>query len=316
VVPRAEAMRRLLEAKPPDAHTTFEAVLAKRSEDARFRALAAFHLGRLQTPLATAALIANIETIDQPTVLGALLRMVARIADASSLPALDRLAATASGPTARLARFAAALTAHRLNLPGHDVPMPTEDRLVAPAAGVPVSPIQIRLAPRAEIATAVASLAKEPLGIPISKAMAWRIHRGDLEWMLFVHEEFAGPQALTRLTSRKAVPFVLAIHQNEEGDHRPALFVLSQPSADKRTVNLLVHAADGGLSYAGAGIVEGGSVRFTIRTVSDANLAPLRVDGLFDGSALTITSAIVAASISTRQSEPLPEQSAVRGRGN
>jgi hypothetical protein len=313
---RAEAMRRLREAKPPDAHTVFETVLLKPSEDVRLRALAAFHVGRLQTPDAAAVVVRSIERIDQPTVLGALLRVAARIADASALPALDRVAAKSSGATARLARFAATLTAYRLNLPGHDLPFPTEDKLRAPAAGVPVLPIQIRPAASAEIRTAVASLANDPPGIPISTRMAWRIQCRGSEWMLFVHEGFAGPQALAHLTSSKSVPFVLAIRQREEGDHRPALFVLCRPSTDKRSLNLLLHAADGMLSYAGTGAVGDGQVRFTIRTVADAGLAPLRIDGSFDGSSLAITSALAAASAPARQPEPPRVQSLGAGRGN
>jgi hypothetical protein len=57
-------------------------------------------------------------------------------------------------------------------------------------------------------------------------------------------------------------------------------------------------------------------VRFTIRTVADAGLAPLRIDGSFDGSSLAITSALAAASAPARQPEPPRVQSLGAGRGN
>jgi hypothetical protein len=305
-VPRAEAMAHLLAAKPPDAHATFETVLVNHSEDVRFRALAAAYLGRLKTPQAYAALLGSLERLEQSTVLSAALRVAGHIADASTLPALDKLAQHQSGAVARLARFAAVLTTHRLNLPGHEVALPSDSKLSAPGAGTPSLPVRIAPANPNETAKAHAVLTKEPLGIALSPRLAWRMQCANFVWMLFPNAEFVGPQAMAWLTSRKSVAIVLASQQRESGALIPSMYLLAEPAGDKHTVAALVFAADGRLCYAGRGSVAGSRVTFTIRTVVESGSLAASVEGAFDGATLTITVATSAAAPPSPRPEPPP----------
>ena len=117
-------MTRLLESDFPNKHRDFEHVLANEADAPEARHLAALHLGMIDTRAALDALIAQTAIRDEYVLTG-VLKALGRIGDVSALSAIERVLKTATGTAAAQAALAAAFIAHRLNLPGHALPVPS-----------------------------------------------------------------------------------------------------------------------------------------------------------------------------------------------
>jgi hypothetical protein len=306
-IPRADAMQQLVAANAPDADRDLANVLQNTAEDVQVRSLAATSLARLKSTVAAQALLSAIAA-PSPTLATVALRGLGRIAGPEALPAIEQLANRSSGAVARQARFAATLIAHRFNLPGRDTQLPpASDFLTLSAETAESVPIRVAEAAPTEVAAALASMSREPVGVPLSPHAGWKIVCHGFEWMLLLNEEFAAPGALEGLAARKAVPAIVAVKGMESGEYRPALTVLTSSGPSPQAIDVLLYELSGELAYAGPGTIVPRGVRVTLQSVREGAVLPTAIEGTFDGRSFSVSNAVTAASIpSVRRRSPRP----------
>ena len=289
---RLRALARLAATDFPGKEEFFGSLLESEKEPPQVRGAAAGWLGRSGTHGALERLVGATRTAD-PRVLVPVLTALGHTGGIEALDALRTVLARSAGPTARLARFAAALIAHRHGLAGPDLPA-TGELLPAPAAG---RSIEFRRASAEEAAASLRALAREPLGIEYARDGAYHVRCGRSERMILLNREFARPGAAQKLSERKSFIGVVADRDVERGAYFTALLLLSSPLAGTREIGIQLCRPSGEPVLAGSASIAGGKARFQVRAVPRPGGQPVQIDGKFGGDTLEVTTAVAGGAV-------------------
>jgi hypothetical protein len=298
---RAEAIAQLAASDRADRETLLVQVLENASEARRYRIVAAIALGRVATPGAERSLLHNLlKTADDcfPEVL----RSLGRIGGAEALAAIDALKLPAQHPASRTAAYAATLIAHRLGLPGHELPFPAETNLLHPPA-TQTRPIEFTPLEQATAGEVLDAMKRHPYGIAFDPAKLTRIQCAGETNIVCPNREFLGTAA-ARLTERKAVLALGALQSPETGDYSVSYVFLVRPVPGMAgAIEIMAHRCSGMLSLAGTGRIVGARLEFELRSVRKPGAWATSVKGNVEDGRIQITEA-VSSTIREKRREP------------
>ena len=298
--PRPHAMARLLESDFPNKHRDFERVLTNEADEPEARHLAALHLGMVDSSEALDALIAHTTVSDERVLIG-VLKGLGRMGNASALPAIERVLKTATGAAAKQAALAAAFIAHRLNLPGHALPLPSSrdyvvDTKAPKDGGLPSNccgHLRVTLANTSDAELCLRSLARRPLAVELLESPMYEMRCGRNIWMTVLNRDMGEKGAVDRLTKNKMLPAVIARRDPDTGLYAAAFLVFTAPDA-AGSAHILMHRVDGGLFSAGHLRVRDDSGQFVLRSVKGPRPYTIWIEGQLDPGRLAITTALAA----------------------
>jgi hypothetical protein len=294
---RAEAMAQLAASERPDRVTLLAQVLDKASEPRRYRAVAAIALGRIATSASEEILLRNLpKTADDafPEVVLSL----GRIGSAKALAAIDALKLSPQHPAWARTAYAAALIAHRLGLPGHELPFPAEANLLKPQA-TRARPVEFTPLEPMTARDVLDAMKRQPYGIAFDPGKLTRIRCAGETNIFCPNREFQG-NAVARLRERKAVVALGALQSPETGDYSVSYVFLTRPSG-VGTIEIMAHRCSGALALAGNGAVVGAQVEFELRSVRRPGALAISVKGATQDGRVQITEAAVSTTRERRR---------------
>jgi hypothetical protein len=298
---RGAAFGLLLRSDDPEREALLASVANDTRETPQERSAAVIALGHISTPKAEQLLRQMLATAPL-RVLPDVLRSLGRIGSPAAIDAIDASVTSSVRPVADAARFAASLIAYRYRLPGHDLPIPPPNELLA-VPSRDARPMDVGAAPRSEARAALASLVHEPYGIELAPGSLTQLRCGTDLHVLCVNREFVVRGAASSLLERKAL-LALAALQSREGDgYSVSYILLSTPSPTRDTIGLLAPRCTGHPALAGSAELNGDRLRLTLRSVDRPGARPLAIDGTLELGRVTILEAVVAA---RRKRAPAP----------
>jgi hypothetical protein len=298
---RPEAFAVLAASDLPNREELLAVVLDEAGERADIRTAAAVALGRVATAESEHVLLANLSE-STPRVLAEITRSLGRIGTQRSLARVDELVRSADPRVTEAARFGAALIAHRLGLPGHELPMPAESELLTPPTTAASRPIDFRPEPPEKRALILADLRRYPFqGIEYDEDSITGISCAGAELALALNREISATS--DRLFQRKALAGVVALRSPETGDYSASLVVLTAPADG--AVNAQLTTNSGQLTLAGQARRTGTSAEFALRSVARPGALAMLISGALDGRHVAVTQAL---SGTVRERSRLPER--------
>ena len=253
----------------------------------------------IDTRAALAALIAQT-TIGDEYVLTGVLKALGRIGDASALPAIERVMKTATGIAAAQAALAAAFIAHRLNLPGHALPLPSSSDYVvdtkAPKDGGPPSDcgrLRVTLANASDAELCLRSLARRPFAVELLESPMYEIRCERNIWMIALNRDAGEKGAIDGLTAHKRLLAVIARRDPNTGLYAAAFLVFTAPDA-AGGAHVLIHRVDGALISAGHLRVHDDSGAFALRPVRGPRPYTIWIEGRLEPGRLAITTGVAS----------------------
>lgn len=299
-LPRSVGFQALLRSGRKDKVRLLGRVLENEKEPARVRSLAAATLTQVPSPSIERVLIRASEQTKDEQVLTALARTLGRVGSPKALDAVERISRRTSGVAAAQAEFAAALLAHRFDLPGHELPgvaeLPVQD---VPAAGA--HDVSVRRAGKREAAAALEAIRSERFGIELSPRALYEARGARDRWVVALNEEVTRAKGIATLLRRKTLVGLLAHKHEEDGRYATAFLILTAPAPGKG-VEVKAHRVDGPPAFVGRAEPDAGGMRFSIRSVARPGIFPLAVDGRLENGDLTIEMARVGARVPQRRS--------------
>ncbi len=291
-IARGEAFARLAAFEYPQREELLAGVLRDRSEPPIIRSAAAIALGRIATRDSEQVLLANLSA-EEVVVKSEVLRALGRIGRHEALAAIDALRLPADDPAKNAAEFGAALIAHRLRLDGHDLPLPSEERLLK-TPGENSQPIRVSTLTSADAAKVLADLTAQPHGIEYDQGRLVRLECGRRVNVVCPNRELSAPGSVARLAERKALVGVVALHSPETGDYSVSYLVMVAPGESSRRLNIIAPRCSGGLGLAGTGELAGNQMAFHLRTIERPGAYPMEVSGEFGAGEIRFHRAVVS----------------------
>lgn len=301
--PQAQAIALLLGSDFPNKHRDFEVVLENEKESPHIRYQAALSLGIINSPVALEILIKNSQIRDE-RVLAGVMTALGRIGDKKALDAVLRAKAHATGLAASQAKFSAALISHRLGLKGNVLPVPKDrDYLTVPDSAA--HPFQITQVDDTNAEFCLRSIADQTFGIEFSEQPMYQIRCGRNVWMILFNRDFVGQDIIGKLGERKAFPGVIATKIEETGLYSTAFLILTSPTRQPNTVNILIYRTNGDLVFGGTARVERNRVKFSIRSVSRPGAFAVLLEGAFENGRLETKTALSTVSAQVKKRQPV-----------
>lgn len=273
---RLQAMAVLQASDVSDKHVEFEKVLANEHEPSDLRYRAALHLGNMDTPASLQSLIKNTSVRDR-VVLTGVVKALGRIGDQSALSALTRVQRTATGHVQKLARFSAALIAHRLGLEEHDLPVPAEkDQLSLPADRV--ASISLAIADLKEIKSCLKSIGRQTFGISVDETVAYQMTCDKRQLMILFNRDLRRRSALD-VGKRKTFLGLVAGFNAAASTYSVQYLLLTSPVARSKTVNIFVALTNGDIAFSGQATPGNESYDFKIAAVGRPGAYAVHIKG-------------------------------------
>ena len=301
-IPRGWAISQVASSGVREPAGLLRRILAKEGDDVKSRRMAASALWRLNTPEAREGLLAAAASVKEPRVLAGVVKLLGRVGDERALAAIERIKARGEDLLAEQAAFAAALIAHRLGLPGNDLPVPSEFEPLPPTDQ---RRMDFRPPPPEEVALFLKCLQDEPFEVAVSRDALQQIHCGDSLWMLALTEQFIAAGSSGAIQKQKHVVALLAAKNNVDGRYSVAFLVFSSPGRG-RQAHLLVHRVTGEQAWAGsieAG--DSGEIRFALRTAGRVGIVPIELEGVWHGRGKIETSKALSSSRVSHKLSPV-----------
>jgi hypothetical protein len=274
-----------------DREALLAAVLENRDEERRFRTVAAISLGRIASSVAEEILVRNLSPRDELP-FSEILLSLGRIGGPRALEAIHALELNPRAPATATAAFAETLIAHRLGLPGHDLPLPAETEILEIAAAR-TRPIEFTPMDSERAREVMDAMRRHPYGIAFDVASLTKIQCAGETHVLCLNSEFLG-QAVTRLTRRHAVLALLALQSTETGDYSVSHVILSRPSGEDGALTIMAHRCSGILALFGTARVSDARNKFELRSVRRPGAQAILVKGEIEDSRVTIARAITS----------------------
>lgn len=309
---RSQAMLLLRASDAPDKHLAFESVLGDQEEVPEVRYEAALHLGRLKSVAAMDTLIRNSTTQD-PLALRGIAKALGLVGNASALPALTSIENSSSGTVSKLARFSAALIAHRHNLAGHDLPVP-DPRNNLKLSGERNGPIKLRPAKQEELERCLKAISEEPYGISIDTKTADTLICGKRRFLVLFDRRIAAARVL-KVKNRKALPAVIAAHNVENDSYSIAYLVLSSPARTGDRIDLLLARTNGDIAFSGRAVSDGEGFKFEVSATPRPGGHAVSLKGEVKASKLSLSEGLSSLSVQVPKNVPAPLTRAFRRDG-
>lgn len=294
VFSRAEAMAQLAASKLHDRERLLGHVLEESSQPWRYRAVAAIVLGRIATAASEEILLRNLPNTAADSFPEVLLSL-GRIGTAKALSAIDALNLSPQHPAWPKAAYAATLIAHRLRLPGHELPFPANADLLRPPV-IQTRRIEFKPLEAAVAQTVLDAMERQPYGITFDPTKMTRIRCGGEINIFCPNRKFLGTAAAS-LRERKALFALGALKSPETGDYSVSYVFLTRPSSTG-AIEIMVHRSSGALALAGTGTIAGGQGKFQLRSVRRPGVFAISVKGAIGDRRVRITK---AATSTTRE---------------
>ncbi|MCB9569612.1 MAG: HEAT repeat domain-containing protein [Myxococcales bacterium] len=261
-IPRARAIALIPTVAGAAALPELRALASNEREAVGDRKMAIAALARLPGAQAPAAIL-EVARTREPHVLGEAVRQLGWIGDASALPRLEEVARGDRGNLGKKASFAAALIAHRLRLPGHELPSPAAVATVA--LGDQVKPIAVRRLAGPEIGAFSRLIPDLPPGLKVDGPASLHLDcAGREQWIAMDQEVALHPAALA---GEKAMPAVVALRNLTTGGVSTALVALTTPTG-RGAFSIGLYSRNGSLRFAGHGTIHGDAAEFELRAVA------------------------------------------------
>ena len=303
---RPAAFAALAASDLPDREELLGAVLEETAERPEIRTAAVVALGRVATAESERVLLANLDQ-QTPRVLAEIARSLGCIGSEGALARVEGLIRSADPRVAEAARFGAALIAHRLGLPGHELAMPAQSKLLTPPAASPTTAIEFRPEGAERRKAILEDLRRYPLrGVEYDEESIARILCAGAEHALLLNREISG--STDRLFERKALAGVVAPRSLETDEYCIGQIVLTAPA--DAAIDVQLATGSGALTLAGQGRPAGSAVEFTLNAVARPGALPLLVSGALDGAAVTIREAVAGT---VREPARLPQPGGFEG---
>ena len=289
---RSEALTELAASDRPDREQLLAAVLENTYEPRRYRTEAAIALGRVPTPAAEQILHRNAANTGDE-IFPDVLRSLGRIGGRPALRAIDSLKLPPGHVGADAAAFAATLIAHRLGIPGYELPFPAEQELL-PRPVKESRPIEYGPANPAAAQAVSEALRRYPYGIDCDPASFTRLECAGQVTMVCPNREFAGLE-VGRRAGRPAVLALVALQSPETGEYSVSHVVLSRP-AGRGSAALTVHRSSGKMLMAGSARVRGARLEFELRAVRRPGARAVSLVGTMQGRRVQLREAVASTS--------------------
>lgn len=309
-IPRGWAISQVPYADIPDRAGLLRKILGDEKDDLKSRRLAAAALWRLNTAEAREALLAAATAADDPGLLAGVVKFLGRVGDQRALAAIEKSKGRGQGVLAERAAFAAALIAHRLGLPGNDLPVPRKFEALPPT-----DQRRIEFAPPSpeEAALFARCLEDEPYDIAVSMDSLLQIRCARNRWILAFTETLVAADAMAALRKQKSVVALLGSKSSEDGSYSVAFLFFSAPGRGGKQVVLLGHRTTGEQAWAGsieAG--DSGGLRFALHTAGRLGIVPIELEGVWQrGGKIATTKALSATRVTEKQT-PVPIEAPAR----
>lgn len=307
-VSRADALEKLAASDFPNKHRDLEAVLEDETAPSRLRYLAALGLTR-SDPRAAHQILVRATRIENQRVLAGVMRALGQIGGREALDAINRVEPNANGPARSQAEFAAILIAHRLGLEGYSPrATPAGDVLeLAPESG---ARLRIRRALSTEVERSLISLGPRPYGIELAEQPMYEFRCDRCSGMVLLNREYTSGDALSLLRSRSAIFAIGALRNDVLGTYSTAAVFLTSPINGSESISISVHLTSGDRVFGGDASVRDGVASWRLHAVRRLGAFPIRAEGEFKESELTIGDAWSGTRIANKaRPAPLDMQS-------
>ena len=299
VLLRSMAINELASYGSPDTVGLLRKVLMTDSETPKIRRLAAIALWRTNSSEATYIFSKAAETIEDTTVLTALLKCLGRIGDEGALKVILKIREIARGALASQASFAASLISYRLGLEGNDLPFLNKYFEI---------PLSSRLGLKYTVPTSseadifMSCMAHEPYGIKLSKESALQCSGLGCTWMVAINHEMTRGSTINLLQNRKNLLAIVASKSSEDNRYSASYLVLTSP-AEESKVNILINRITGEPAWAGTTIDPiNNQARFSVRTVGSVGIVPMELECIvYANGKIDILTAAISTIVSERR---------------
>jgi HEAT repeats len=291
-IARGEAFALLTASPFAEREKLLGSVLQDRSERPASRSAAAIALGQIATRDSEQILLANLSA-GEPTIQAEVLRALGRIGGREALAGIDALRLPAQAPRKATAEFGAALIAHRLRLEGHDLPLPSEDRLLK-TPSEQSQPMRVSTLRSEDAAKVVDDLKRYPHGIEYDQGRLVRLECGKRVNVVCPNREFTESSAVARLAQQKALVGVVALRSPETGDYSVSYLLMVAPGGPSTRLKIIAPRCSGRPGLAGTGELAGDRMVFHLRTVERPGAFPMEVSGEFVAGEIRFRRAVIS----------------------
>jgi hypothetical protein len=216
-----------------------------------------------------------------------------RTGDKSALAVIEKVKGHATGIAAVRAKFAVTLISHRLGVNSQELSIP-EDKDYINLPPYAFQPLQITQTSRNEAEVCLRSVAKEPFGIEFSEEAMYKSRIGRCVWMVLFNREFTYNDSVRKLVERKAFLGAVAIRSQHSWRYFPTFLILSSPSRQEDTIDLLIYRLNGDLMFGGKAYVKRNRAEFAIRSLSRPGAIPIEITGSLIGGRLELKQSSVS----------------------
>lgn len=289
---RRMAVALLLHSNSPEREEILASVATNPRETPQECSSAVIALGHIASSKAELLLTQILDKVPD-SVLADAIRSLGRIGSPSALISIDQQLASPTPAVADAARFAGTLIAHRLGLPGHDLLIPSGDKLLTVRPEESRS-IDVTKVSADEAQQILKSIADEAYGIDFGDGTLTQLRCGTDVHTVCINRRVVGPQS-TRIVFQRKMLLALVALQSREGDgHSVSYIILSSPSPGRDTIDLLAPRCTGRPALAGSGHVSNREIHLSLRSIDRPGARAVALDGTIADGQLAISQAIVA----------------------
>jgi len=285
------ALRELIRKRSPRRKAVLAEIVLNDKQSTQVRAMAALHLGRVNTANSREALL-SVVSGSPDSVRRRAAEALGRIGDEDSLAKLRTLRPR-DPVIKRSVDNARALISYRLGLGSDLLEPPPRRRLTAKQRTRPI---------KTSIPPATGKLVKEALAdaeyelpaIPLAAKGARHLICGANQFVLLLTDELSKRKTLTWLTQRNAVLMVVVWKPSTLDAFEPYLYVLAHPEREGR-LRLLGLRSMGEVTVAGEIKLSERSAQFSVHAGESPYQVPMDLEGSYDHvkKAIDFTTAVI-----------------------
>jgi hypothetical protein len=296
------ALKELFRRKTPRQLEICRRVLDDTDQSAEARKTVAVQLGTERLAENQELLLQHLKTND-PAVFARIAQSVGKIGDEEALKLLEEIEPPNVGTAQRSLDFAKSLMAYRLRLDRNLIALPTDTDLVEVTNGIP---IEITKVEANDVRKAFEDVKKHLPAVSLAAEGATKLTCPSIELLLVFTEKFHEPEALESVLDRSALPLVLLKKAYSLGRYFLSQYLFTQPSEDRKEVELLGTRPRGDLTYVGRIQISEKGFEFNLRSVDSLYASAIEVEGYYDPEqqAFNFTKAVSTTNVAASKTKP------------
>lgn len=287
---RARAIVAIGRSGAPTHVDDLAAILRNGSNSERHRALAIAMLGKINRDGARGILVEALSHVGDHLT-GRCALALARIGDASAVPALQQTTTRLTGLPLAQVHFALRMISHRHHLDVSALPALNTD--VLEACADELRPVRVRQADMLTLQLALRDLEDEPFGIEWSEPGAQVFTCEETVSVLLLNRQLHQTDGVYSLVKRPMVAAIVARATDASPVFTPYLVVLTAPLPHATQVAIAAFQPNGTPAFGGVGAVNDGRMTFEVRGLRRAGGYVARVSGVIEESGPVIEQALV-----------------------